>query len=426
MFKKFVLLGMFVGIAVYLFQSAKAPSSRIETPRAMLKSPSPAYSTLVDDVNIRVKSFEKLAAERPADWVVRERLAKILAERSSLTGRIEDLIRADKVLHEAFGIAPAGSGPLSIAAKVNYSMHRLGKVDEYLNKLSAQPILKAPAVASIVAMRANLAFHRGDYDRALEGYRKCEGLQRGACLTDLATYYANTGGYLEAESLFKQALSTTASDDAHNRAWLNLQLGILRMRQGRYEETLTFLREADRILPGWWLVREHIAETLMLRGETKEAVAIYEEVVRETGLPQYLDALAEAYRKLGRESEAAALETKSEKLWDEQLKLAPEAASGHAMEHYMGNPARAEFVLDLAKKNFEIRPGGEAKLFLAEAYLKNSKPQEAKKLVDELMTTRYESAELYDLASRIYSNLGDGNRSAELRQKCLEINPAFA
>lgn len=164
----------------------------------------------------------------------------------------------------------------------------------------------------------------------------------------------------------------------------------------------------------------------MLRGETKEAVAIYEEVVRETGLPQYLDALAEAYRKLGRESEAAALETKSEKLWDEQLKLAPEAASGHAMEHYMGNPARAEFVLDLAKKNFEIRPGGEAKLFLAEAYLKNSKPQEAKKLVDELMTTRFESAELYDLASRIYSNLGDGNRSAELRQKCLEINPAFA
>lgn len=384
------------------------------------------YKDLLGDLSIRIDSFQKLLVGRDDDWLVRERLAGLYIERAGLTNNLQDFSAAEKVLEQAFAIAPKGSGPFITAARANYSIHRLAKAEQLINAMSKQVLMKGKSQIALISLHANIAFQQGRYAEALAGYRECENLSPGTCRTDLALYYAHTGGVSEAQALFLQALNETRSEDAKTRAWIKLQLGILMMEQGRYTEALKELGEADSIFPGWWLVREHIAETHTLRGDLAKAVPIYEEVVKETGLPQYMDALAECYKSLGRLSESKALSEKAEVLWEEQLKSFPESASGHALEHYLTDTANKQKLLQLAESNFHTRPGVEARIFLSLAYLETGRKEEASKQITSALATTFRSAQLYEVASRVSLALSRNEEAEKYRILCRQINPSSA
>jgi hypothetical protein len=69
------------------------------------------YKDLLGDLSIRIDSFQQLLVGRDDDWLVRERLAGLYIERAGLTNNLQDFSAAEKVLGQAFAIAPKGSGP---------------------------------------------------------------------------------------------------------------------------------------------------------------------------------------------------------------------------------------------------------------------------------------------------------------------------
>jgi predicted Zn-dependent protease len=383
-----------------------------------------AYDHELAQIDKHVASLQKLVNARKWDWLSRQHLASTLLERASLTGQIADYERVGWVLDEIFAIGDVGSGPAILAARYDYAIHRLDKAHEQQQKLAGYAIIKREQLFQVTLLGAQIAFQRGQYAEALPVLERLAAEGPGPAQTELALYHAKTGKVAEAERLFEQALAATKQDNPKQRGWLRLQLGILAMESGRYDEALTRLEAADSEFSGWWLIREHIAEVYTLLGRDSDAVRIYEVVVAQTELPQYMDALAGCYERLGRKRDAEVLVARARAAWEKQFATLPESAMGHGLEHYLAHGS-AEEALDLAKKNYAVRPNGEAGVLLARAYLKADNPKAALEVLEQTLATPYRSADLHDAAYKAYTALGQPQLADAQRSLCLAANPRY-
>lgn len=392
------------------------------------------YQQYLSNLDTLIRSARVRVAKRPNEWLIRQTLVSALFERASLTNNLEDYKNTDFELNAAFKLAPKGSGPLLIGAKFNYSVHRLNKAQEYLDLLGKQRAFKAADGFAANVLRAEIAFQRGEYKDAYALFLNCESVLKGACAKQLAIYFSRTGDLAKAEAIFRE-ISTSKNESEHSRAWLSLQLGIIKMEQGKYLEALSELTKADEIFPGWWLVEEHIAEVQLLLGRVEEARTIYLKVVEQTGLPQYLDALT----LLSRNFPALSLEDfkneqgfmdqeiegRANKLWLETVSLFPESAQGHAIDHFLDVKKDFKQALTLARENYKNRPNGEAGVTLAKCLIANGDYKEGRAIIDKVLSSEFRSAELFAISSQIYGALGEEERAKIFKETCLAINPEY-
>ena len=320
--------------------SAPSPTHVVESSRAVAKD---GYASLVHALDQRIESLQARVAQRDDDWLTRMHLGNALLERASLSNDLEDFERVQAVLDECFAIAPDGSGPLLLAARFNFAIHRLGEAQVYLDKMDRRAMPKAEERAAGRVMRAEIALARGEYAAALAMLTEIAAAAPGLASVELALYHAKTGGFAEAEALFEEALAATTKKDPRRRAWIRMQLGLMAMQRGQSLLALEQLHAADAELPGWWLVQEHVAAVHDRLGEHGQAIAIYQGLLEQRELPQLMDALAAAYQHAGQGETAAALTERAGAAWKDQIARMPEAAMGHGLEHELqfGLPTRA-------------------------------------------------------------------------------------
>jgi tetratricopeptide (TPR) repeat protein len=409
-------------VAAYLTHDGGKPAANEPLPSVAAVNGS--YSSLLDELDERADALQTRANRRPDDWLTRMHLGTLLLERASLTNQPGDFERVQQVLDESFLMAPASSGPVLLAARFNFSLHRLDEAEEYLDIVDRRAIPRRNDQLAANLVRAEIALQRGQYEDALAGLTEVAAAMPAAATVELALYYSKTGDPAKAESLLEEALASTNPKDRRRRAWTRMQLGLLSLERGAYLPALEHLEAADAELPGWWLVQEHIAEVYDRIGDHQKAVAIYEELVRSTGLPQHMDALASAYQHAGEQEKADALIEQAAVLWEEQLVRFPEAAMGHGLAHHLqfGTPERA---LELAEANYAVRPGGDAQVLLARAYLKAGRAAEALEVAERALATPYRTAALHDVAAKAHEALGHTEAAQEQGELRAAINPTY-
>jgi len=383
-----------------------------------------SYASLLAEIDARIDGLQTRANDRPKDWLIRMHLAGTLLERASLSNRVADHDRIQAVLDEAFATAAAGSGPVVVAARFNFSIHRLAEAEKYLDMIDRRAVPRADDQGIARVLRADIAVQRGQYEAALAGLTEAAAVVPAMANVSLALYHAKTGKPDEAAALLAAAYASTSPNDPQRRAWMKLQLGILAMDRGELQPAMQHLHDAEAELASWWLVREHIAEVHDRRDEHAEAIAIYEELVRTSDLPQHMDALAGLYRHTGEPEKAEELITRAAARWEQHLERFPESAMGHALQHHLqfGTPERA---LELALANVALRPGGDAQVTLARAYLKAEKPAEALAAVERVLATPYRTARLHDVAAQAHTALGNTAAAEEQLTLRLAVNPRF-
>jgi tetratricopeptide (TPR) repeat protein len=204
---------------------------------------------------------------------------------------------------------------------------------------------------------------------------------------------------------FDQAEQAYRSPSPQTRAYLQLQRGIVQLDRGRLADALAHFRAADRLFPGRWLIEEHIAEVLTRQGKTSEAEALYRDIVRRTGHPEFIDALAGIAQARGDTASAARLYAQSWALWARRLKQFPEATYGHAVDHCI---AKRDWpcALDLAQKNHQARPFGETKIALARALLGSGRISEARALIETVRASPWRTNDLQRAAAEITAASG--------------------
>jgi len=419
-----VIAFMASALAAKLFRDSNTPATAASEHQPVRAAADVSYASMLDSVDERIDALQPRVNDRHNDWLIRMHLGILLLERASLTNQLEDFERLEELLDEAFLIAPEGSGPLLLAARFNFSIHRLEAAEEYLEKIDGYAVPRRDEMLAAQVIRAEIAFQRGEYEAALEGLTAVAAVMPAVTTAELALYHAKTGEPEKAEELLAEALASTLRKDPRRRAWLRLQLGLIALDRGANLPALEQLEAADAELPGWWLVQEHIAEVHERLGDHEKALEIYAGLVETTGLPQHLDALASAYQHAGEQAKAKELSERAGVLWEEQIGRLPEAAMGHGLQHYLqfGPTERA---VELAEKNYAVRPGGEAQVLLARAYLKAGRAAEALEVAKKTLETPYRTAGVHDVAAKAYEAVGDAAAAAEQSALRDAINPSY-
>jgi tetratricopeptide (TPR) repeat protein len=327
----------------------------------------------------------------PVDEALRR--AGLLYRRASLTGDFAQFQVAEKAIDEAFAAVGPSEDLVLLRAQFNFKLHRLKSAAADVQALAA-----GGESSGLLALEADLALQEGRYEEARRGYRRALEINPASWdnLARLAYLQSKTGDYPGAERSYAQAQEEISAKEMRSYAWVELQKGILDLERKRYSSALAHYRLADRAYSGYWLIEEHIAEALDLTGQTKAAIALYEKIIGTTHNPEYLNALGRIVERSDRAA-AEKLYAEADRQNEERFALYPEAAIGHLIRDTLARRTPRPDLLDLAQRNYDLRPNGESKLLLARAYLKTERRAEAKKLLDEIASTPWTTPELVEL-----------------------------
>lgn len=377
----------------------------------------------LQELDVAILSALQHASESGRGWQQLASAASLYMRRARLSGSYDDYANAEAALERAFLRAPEHGGPIELRAQLNFSLHRLPRVDEDLAQMERRILQDNEYKARRVGLAADVAFQRGRYAAAREGFAEALALDRDiSSRSRMAVYLWKTGSFDQAEQLYDEATASQREDVGTTAAWLHLQRGLMDLERGRYEDALGHYRLAERALPGYWLVEEHIAEILTLLGQTDDALALYHDIIARTNNAEFMDAVAGILRERGDELGARAMIDRARAIYEKQLARYPEAAYGHALEHFLefGSQERA---LTLARENHALRPGADAKILLAQALLGAGEVKEARARIDEALASPIRTADLHRTAAAVAR--AEGDETGALAQEALAraINP---
>src|SRR5208282_701998 len=98
----------------------------------------------------------------------------------------------------------------------------------------------------------------------------------------LAYYWGRMGDPAKARRYLDEAESTVIGPQQQQRAFLEMYRGILALDIGQWNQAEASFRRADAIFPGYWLIQEHLAMVLALKGHPDEAMALYRGIADRT------------------------------------------------------------------------------------------------------------------------------------------------
>lgn len=384
------------------------------------------YDAELARIDQTLQANTTVASQRPGSWLHLESVAKSYLERARLTGEFDDYYSALKVMSQVYAIAGERGGPALSRATLHFAVHRLPEVEADLVKAESALLLDTSTQQTIQGIRADVLLYTGQYTQAKDAYEQLEAMAPSVnSATRLAHYHAQLAQYQEAERWYERAEQRVSRHSAHLRSWLKLQFGILDLAQGQLDEAMAHYKEGLNVFPGYWLLEEHIAEIDALQGRDKMAERKYRDLIKRTGSPIFMSALADilAVRKnKANQNEAADLLETTNRWYENRISKIPELMSGHALAHFLqsGDSQRA---LQLAQNNYRLRPGGEAALQLIQAHTRLGQIPQATRLLETLLTSPYRSAELHATAGVVFQ--ANGNRQGADKHYSLActINP---
>jgi len=147
------------------------PDVEAKTAKPPKPKPTPktrTYDDEIADADLRVAGSRKLAEDQPTSYLAADRVANTFLSRARLTGDYADYREAEVWTDKAFAInASRGRdvGPHGTRASLNYTLHRLDRVDADFATSQRGPKDNV-TVSGHRLFAGNLALQRGKYDDA--------------------------------------------------------------------------------------------------------------------------------------------------------------------------------------------------------------------------------------------------------------------
>ena len=359
----------------------------------------------------------RLIDKQPDNTLVALETVSLYTERARLTGNYDDYGKAQALLDVATARGNKASFPCLAHAKLHYALHRLQAASAALD---ACPIMADPV--EIAGLRGDIAFYSARYQEAEDLYRAL--VNQVGTTTQyfrLAVLRNKMGSPGEAAALLEAAEKRYHGGSATMKAWFKVQRGLIEWDRGQIDQALVLYAFASDELEGWWLIDEQIAEAKRLKGDTAAAKALYESIIRRSGLPEHMDELARLLREGATPASATEWIKRAETIYRARLKLFPEASVGHAVDHFLqfGTPAEA---LALARRNAELRPYGDAQIALAAALFRAGQAGAAAECIARVEASGWNTAQLHAIAAQINAALGRNAAADAQRAKAIQMN----
>lgn len=370
-------------------------------------------------LDARLKGEEPLI--RPGDWLSRSVQAARMTDRARLTGNVADYAAAGRMIEQAAASAGPRTGPALALAAWNLAVHRLGPASAALDRFTTFSMPDDSEQADARAMRGDIAFYRGDVQKALAAWIPSSTAKGVEQATRLALYYQKTGDPDEALRHLDEALQGRFIT-AQTAAYIHYQRGLIELQRGGWAAAEAAFADANRIFSGYWLYLQALAQMHALKGDMAGAVALYRRAIDAAHNPETMDALAALYRAQGDRAAADRWSAQAGAIWRQWLALLPDAAAAHALDHELafGSPKQAAA---LAVANWRARPYGASATAMGWALLANGRPDAALRLIEALNATGWATAEQHVAAAQAAAMLGDTATADTERAAALALNP---
>jgi tetratricopeptide (TPR) repeat protein len=195
------------------------------------------------------------------------------------------------------------------------------------------------------------------------------------------------------------------------------------LRTGRHDEARRFFKSAYDRLPQYFLAAEHLAETEALLGNHAAALALYDEVIKATRLPEFIAARAGVLRDMGRAEEAARALQTADKRWRALVAKFGPAVSGHAVDFWLEDLPRPADAMTWADLSLKARRNPGSLVLAARAAAAVKDPTRARKLLAEVEKSPLRVDEFYTGVADAWHRLGEADKAAEWLAKARELNP---
>lgn len=356
-------------------------------------------------------------------WLAYGTIAGDYLERARLTGSFDDYAKAGATFDKSFAVG-GGFGQHLEHASYNLAIHRLAAVEPDLQRIEHYALKPDPGTqAAIAGMRGDLAFYRGDYRKALDLYRQSRLLMPSMSVAlRFANYWQAMGDPDRALRYLGEAEYLVTGANQQVLAGLELQRGTIEFGRGDWGKAERHFARADDIFPGHWTIEEHLGLIAALRGDRARAKALFQRVVNRDGSPEAMDALAGLARADGDFATSQSWSARADAEWRRRMKLVPEAAYGHMIEHLLAFGAPSE-TLRVAQANHALRPFGDSATQLASAYLANHRAGEALRAIEPVLASGWVSSDMHVVAMEAYALAGQGAKADAERRNALAINP---
>lgn len=356
------------------------------------------------------------------DWLSMEGVAQSLAARFRLRSDYADLAEADRLLDEAMAVAPWPSGPVLSRAAISLTTHRLDESEATLKRLAAWAVPPtADERESALSLRCEIALQRGQ-PRAAEEI--CAGGADLGVRMRRANIAAKMGRFGEAERILENLLRKPRQSP-NSLAVLSLQRASVALARGDLEAAGVWSRAADRFFPGYWLSEAYVAQQFALEGNLAEASRRYRDLALRTANPDVIDAYATVLLEQGREDDAREWIARSRRIWNERMRLLPEAAATHFAEHlYKFGDEQA--ALDLAALEYRRRPTSTSAVNHATILIARGEAEWGLKILMEAEGRGWKTARMKFEAALALEALGRKRESQAALKSAQDLNPRIA
>ncbi|MDX6303230.1 MAG: hypothetical protein QOI77_199 [Blastocatellia bacterium] len=375
----------------------------------------------LDRIDQAIGELEAGAFAPPIDSERATKYVYLVYQRASLSGSLDGFDVAEKSLQRAIAELGPASDLYFLKANLDFKFHRLTAVrDDLETGRDLRDTIQGRA------LRADLDFQEGRYQEARAGYEAVikEDLTWDN-LARFAYFKFKMGDIAAAEQLYIEAEDELTAKEMRHYAWVELQRGVLQLRQGCYQEAAAHYDRADRAYSGYWLVDDHKAELLGAEGKFAEAAQLYERVIVRAPRPEFQQALGELYEGLGQRERAEGCYQKALAGYLESAERGDVHFYHHLADFFADVREDGAEAVKWARRDIALRRNFSTLAALAWSLYRAGEFAEALEIMRQALSSGAADAHLFFQAATIYQSADANGNSDRYLRMAQAINPHY-
>jgi tetratricopeptide (TPR) repeat protein len=349
--------------------------------------------------------YEKRMRRDPTSYSDKAILAQIYLTEAKLTGSTEYFGKAEilaKISHQEMKYG--NTAALKVLADVAQAQHQFRKAID----LASLMLKEKPQHPDAYIIMFNSYLALGEIDLANTYANKLVNL------IPTENTFTLRGIVLSAQGKFEESLKdfnhafTLEEDDILQAVWTRGIFARTLIENEKYDLANSVLKDSLVINPKASLNLFLMGEVLLKQSDPESAATYFKRAFSESKQLIYLYGEARAYKQMGKKYLANDMTTQIEKILRSDLKK--NMATAHVNELIRilierGSSRDIDEALTLAKKETLNRENVETLLFLAKAYEKNGKLEEAMEVINKMSAKKMKTKEMELISNQIAEEL---------------------
>ena len=392
-------------------------SSNVTQPATAARDPHDVTNQVIAFFQARVESD-------PVDFVSYTKLGDAYIRQARETGDISAYQRAQTAFEKALEHFPDYPAAQAGLASVHFSLHDFrGAVD-----LATQVYDADPSATGALAVIADAHLALGDYEEASGWYAKLDAAVDGPAVDSRLAQLAYLRGDRDrAIELMQQAeaLSAATPISTEALAFYRLQLGNLYFNTGHYNDAEHWFSTALTGFPDYYPALAGLGNVSAARGDYQQAIDYYERSAAIVPQPIVLAALGDTYARIG-DDKAAQKQYATVEFIGKLAEINKVVYNRELAIFYADHKMQTSAAVELATAELDRRKDVYGYDTLAWALFRDGRPADAAPYVLQALSLGTRDAKMLFHAGLIDQANGDSARAKDELKQALDLNPHFS